>query len=328
MGATAVMSLSSACLASIVFIFAAYLVYNSWASKQTRASSTTKATVPPRCLAKREDCAYTTRRKAYGGEWTCPVGYEDTGCNWSDGKEAGKYQCRACGINSPYFAYGITNPNCPAGFIPCNDPKFNYGDLKKNGRGGYEYKAGWGVDDPGFDWEGFGSDVNGGDISLNKGKWGGTDAHPEVFAKGCCAFGNSTDDPQRDKTNKDLKIWTTVASGIIDAAAILAAPFTGGMSIAGSLALHAATTAVSVGVSTGGGMIRAKCGGPTVKYKEGKTKGRNYLYKGPYNDVAHGREGIDLKMRGVPGLWYQANNGCPLKWLQFNPDPVQPEPAK
>ncbi len=319
MSATAMMSLSSVCLASIVFTFAAYLVYTRFFSNQARSP---KSPVPASCLAKRKDCAYTTRHKKYGGEWTCPSGYEDTGCNWTDGKEAGKYQCRACGINTPYHAYGIANPNCPAGFIPCNDPKFNFGDLKKHSNGTYSYKNGWGVDDPGYDWEGFGADANGGTLSLNKGKWGGTDAHPEIFAKGCCAYGNSTDDPQRDKANKTIKVATSVVSGVIDAAAILAAPFSFGLSTTGMFALHAATAAVSLGVGTGGQLVRAKCGGSTKKFQEGKTKGRNYFYKGPYNDVRHGYEKIDRNMRGVSGIWYNASNGCPLKWLQYSPDPV------
>lgn len=313
--ASGLMSIVSVCAACVVFACLIVVVYSSWSSNRTKVPSGTPASKAG-CKKKQGDCAYTTRQ-LIEGQWVCPMGYEDTGCDWKDGAEKGKLQCRACGVNSPYFAYGLANPNCPTGFIPCNDPKFNYGDLKKNSKGEYSYADGWGVDDPGYEWDVFGADYLGGSISLNKGKWGGTDAHPEVFAKGCCAFGNSTDDPQRDKANKSIKIASAIVSGIVDAASIIAIPFTGGLSMTASLALHAASVGVSVGAGQAGSLIKAKCGGPTVKYKEGKTKGRNYLYKGPYNDVGHGMESTKRNMRGSLGLWYQANNGCPLKWLQY-----------
>lgn len=275
------------------------------AKKQSGSDDTTKKS--DKCKEKRGDCAYTQRRLV-NGKWKCPAGYEDTNCTWSDGKEKGALQCRACGQYSPYAAYEMSNPNCPAGFQPCNDKKFNYGDLKKNSKGEYYYEPGWGVDDKTYNWAVDGANPVGGDISLNIGKWGGTDAHPEVFAKGCCAWGNSTDDPERDKANKKIKILTSAISGVIDVAAIIAAPFTGGGSLAGSLALHGAASAVSTGVSAGGQAIRATCGGPTERYK---ATGRNYLFKGPYKDGS--------KMRGTPGIWYTANDGCPLKWLQYIP---------
>jgi hypothetical protein len=179
--------------------------------------------------------------------------------------------------------------------------------LKKNARGEYYYDNGWGVDDPNYN-EADMSRPYGGTITLNKGKWGGTDAHPELFAKGCCAWGNSVDDPERDKANKVIKIATMAVSGVVDVAAAVAAPFTGGMSLAGAALLHGATTAVSVGTSVGGSFIRAKCGGPTEVYK--KTK-RNYMFKGPYKD--------GFKMRGTPGIWYTASDGCPMKWIQYVP---------
>jgi len=90
---------------------------------------------------------------------------------------------------------------------------------------------------------------------------------------------------------------------------MIAAPFTGGLSVAATLALHAATTAASVGAQSAGQAIRAKCGGPTELYKK---TGRNYLFKGPYKDGP--------RNRGAKGIWYTANDGCPLKWLQYMPD--------
>ena len=317
---TPILSLSCLSMMVCVVLCAAIIGYNIWSLRtlRPRKKKKPKATSRPAaktCGAYKGNCAYTTRQ-LIDNVWQCPLGYEENHCNWSDGADRGKLQCKACGQNSPYAAYGVANPNCPAGFLPCNDTKFNYGDLLKNEKGEYYYKSGFGVDDPAYD-DVFGSDYLGGSITLNRGKWGGTDAHPEVFAKSCCAYGNSTDDPQRDKANKTIKIATAVVSGVVDIASIIAVPFTGGMSFAGAMALHGATTAVSVGTSQAGQAISAKCGGPTVKFKQGPTKGRNYYFKGPYNDVAHGKELTERKMRGTPGMWYAASNGCPLKWLQY-----------
>lgn len=262
-----------------------------------------KPTKKPKCMAKRRDCAYTTRIFV-DGEWGCPLGFdEDTGCDWSHGPVKGKLQCRACGPNNPYVAYQDTNTNCPAGFRPCNQAPFNYGDLKRNANGEYYYDKGWGVDDPNYN-ETDGLHPYGGTILLNKGKWGGTDAHPELFARGCCAWGNSADDPERDKANKVVKIATFLTSVAADIGGVLAAIPSGGASIAAAMALHGA----SAGVGFGGRGIKAKCGGPTELYK--KTK-RNYIFKAPYKD--------GMKMRGRQGLWYTANDGCPLKWLQYIP---------
>ena len=272
-----------------------------------RTSAKGKPKPKSKCLPKRGDCAYTTRINV-DGKWTCPGGYEDTGCNWKDGAEAGKLQCRACGENSPYAAYQQANPNCPPGFVPCNDKRFNYGDLKKNAKGEYYYDEGWGVDAPDYEWDKAGLNPMGGQITLNKGKFGGTDAHPEVFARGCCAWGNSVDDPERDAANKKIKVATTVVTALADAASIIAIPFTGGWSMAGSMALHGATMGASLGSSAAGGLIRAKCGGPTERYK--KTK-RSYMFKGPYKDGP--------RVRGTPGIWYTSGDGCPLKWLQYVP---------
>ncbi|NBS71591.1 hypothetical protein EBT31_22170, partial [bacterium] len=179
--------------------------------------------LPVKCTPKSSDCAYTTRINV-NGRWQCPPGYEDNGCSWNNGPDLAKLQCKACGANNPYRQYQISNPNCPAGFIPCNRPPFNYGDLKKNDKGEFYYPDGWGVDAPDYDWNQAATNLAGGAITLNVGKFGGTDAHPEVFAKGCCAWGNSTADPERDKANKAIKIATTVVSAAIDVAAALAAP--------------------------------------------------------------------------------------------------------
>jgi hypothetical protein len=35
-----------------------------------------------------------TRRVQSGGNWVCPSGYTDTGCNWNDGPQLGELQCR------------------------------------------------------------------------------------------------------------------------------------------------------------------------------------------------------------------------------------------
>lgn len=299
--------MSGICFMSIL-LFLLYAWYASTTTtgggQKTKPPKPTPSDTSKKCKAKKTDCAYTTRVQT-NGSWACPVGYEDTNCNWSpDGKEKGKLQCRACGENSPYAAYQIANPNCPSGFIPCNDRRFNYGDLKKNAQGEFYYDAGWGVDASDYDWAGAGANPAGGSITLNQGKFGGTDAHPEVFAKGCCAWGNSVDDPERDKANKTISIATSVVSGVVSAASFALAPFTGGASVAGALALQGA----SAGLGAGGQLIRAKCGGPTERYK--KTK-RNYMFKGPYKD--------GNKVRGTAGIWYTANDGCPLKWLQFVP---------
>lgn len=266
--------------------------------KKTKAKSTT---VKSTCLAKQKDCAYTSRLNV-NGVWGCPVGWEDTTCDWKDGPDKGKLQCRACGPNNPYTAYQVTNPNCPAGYTPCNKAPFNYGDLKKNAQGEYYYDNGWGVDDPNYSE----SDMNrpyGGTILLNKGKFGGTDAHPEVFAKGCCAWGNSADDPERDQANTKIKKGTLGVSIIANIGAAVASVFVGPAALAASIGL----TAASVGAETAG-MIRAKCGGPTELYKKNK---RSYIFKGPYKD--------GLKMRGSPGIWYTANDGCALKFIQYVP---------
>ena len=261
-------------------------------------------------MPKSKECAYTTRINV-DGVWGCPVGYEENGCDWSHGPENGKLQCRACGSDNPYIAYQDTNVNCPDGFRPCNLPPFNYGDLKKNAQGEYYYEDGWGVDDPNYN-ESDGLNPYGGTITLNKGKWGGTDAHPELFARGCCAWGNSVDDPERDKANKTIKIATFAASAALEVAAVVAGAFTGGAATVAMFALHGA----SGGVGFGTGGIRAKCGGPTERYK--KTK-RSYFFKGPYKD--------GLKMRGYPGIWYSSGDGCPLKWLQYIPPNQRESPA-
>lgn len=281
---------------------AGFLIVRMFMLSPGAKAKTTQKGPSSTCPSKRKDCAYTTRLNV-NGVWGCPLGYEDTGCGWQHGKDRGKLQCRACGPDNPYVAYQETNPNCPDGFRPCNQPPFNYGDLKKNARGEYYYENGWGVDDPNYN-EADMSRPYGGTITLNKGKWGGTDAHPELFAKGCCAWGNSADDPERDKANKAIKIATIAVAGAADVAGVALAPFTGGASMAASLALHGA----SAGINAGGGFIRAKCGGPTEIYK--KTK-RNYIFKGPYKD--------GFKMRGTPGIWYTANDGCPMKWIQYIP---------
>lgn len=259
------------------------------------------------CQPKSTDCAYTTRVFA-NGRWQCPQGYEDTGCNWSNGSELGKLQCRACGPHNPYKLYMTPNPNCPPGFLPCNDPKFNYGDLQVNSKGEYYYKDGWGVDVPDYDWNTEAMNPAGGAITLNMGKFGGTDAHPEVFAKGCCAWGNSVDDPERDKANRRIKVASNILSAVVDVAAAIATPFTDGLSLAGALALHSAFAGASVGSAVSGQMIRARCSGPTELYK--KTR-RPYIFKAPYKD--------GNKMKGTPGLWYTAGDGCPLRWLQYVP---------
>lgn len=304
-------SLLAVCLLYVLYYYYYLRLQGTQGSTGTTGKTSGTSTTKPKCPAKRKDCAYT-RRILYEGKWQCPGGFEDTGCDWSHGKTKGELQCRACGENNPYAQYFITNPNCPPGFQPCNQPPFNYGDLKKNANGEYYYDKGWGVEDTGSD-PAKAADPYGGSVLLNVGKWGGTDAHPEVFAKGCCAWGNSVDDPERDAANKKIKIASFAVSGVIDAAAAVAAMFTGGLSLAGSLALHGATTAASTGVSTGGQLIRAKCGGPTERYK--KTK-RSYIFKGPYKDGA--------RIRGTPGIWYTSGDGCPLKWLQY----VPPQPKK
>lgn len=266
---------------------------------------------PPPCQPKSKECAYT-QRMFLDGKWQCPPGYEENWCNWDkDGPENGKLQCRACGTANPNIHYLMPNPNCPAGFVPCNNAPFNFGDLKRKPDGEFYYEPGWGVDAPEFNWNRDGYEPAGGSITLNIGKFGGTDAHPEVFAKGCCAWGNSTDDPERDKANKAIKIASFAVSGAIDVAAAIAAPFTGGLSTAATLALHGATTAASAGAQSAG-FIRAKCGGPTELYKK---TGRNYIFKAPYKDGP--------RVRGYKGLWYTANDGCPLKWLQYVPNSSQ-----
>jgi len=296
---------SSVCFVSFVVCLGILLIV----ATRKKATAIPGANAPGAvagCKPRQADCAYTTRQLTEG-KWVCPLGYEDTGCGSKDGRQMEKLQCRACGTESPYFAYGIANPNCPAGWIPCNDPAFNHGDLKRKSNGGWAYSPGWGVDDPGYDWEGAGIDYLGGSITLNKGKWGGTDAHPEVFAKGCCQRGNSLDDPERDKANSAIQWLIKAAATVVGSVAI---PFTGGQSLHGTLAVMAGESALSSSVS-------AKCGGPTVKYKEGKTKGRDYFFKAPYNDVGHGMEKTQKKMRGSPGLWYSAKDGCPLKWMAY-----------
>lgn len=253
-----------------------------------------------KCKPKNKECAYTTRVYE-NGRWACPNNYEDTGCDWSDGQTLGALQCRACGPNNPYNAYQVTNPNCPEGFKPCNDPAFNWGGAKKGADGEWTYSGG--VTDPQYD-ESSGINPRGGSITLNKGVWGGTEAHPEVFARGCCHWGNSTDDPERDKANATIKKATAGIAWTASIGAFLTTLVGNAAGIAAGLALTAAATGASAA-----GLIRAPCGGPTELYKQ---TGKNYYYKGPYKD--------GKKIRGYNGLWYAANNGCPLVFFQFFPD--------
>ena len=294
------LSVSGAIMLSLVLIGCIVLFMTNRKQRPPQTKPKSKGKTKKTCAPKSKECAYTTRIFV-DGVWGCPLGYEENGCDWKDGPEKGKLQCRACGPDNPYIAYQETNTNCPAGFKPCNQAPFNYGDLKKNAKGEYYYDKGWGVEDPNYN-ETDGLNPYGGTITLNRGHWGGTDAHPELFAKGCCAWGNSVDDPERDSANKKIKIATFIGSSVLDAAGVVAGFFTGGIATAAMFSLHGASGGLSFS------SIRSKCGGPTEVYK--KTK-RNYMFKGPYKD--------GFKMRGTPGIWYTANDGCPMKWLQYIP---------
>jgi len=144
----------------VLVVCVAIVVYFVYARKSGAKKTSKTPAKTGTCQPKSKECAYT-QRMLIKGKWKCPPGYEENWCSWSDGQELGKLQCRACGTSNPMVHYQIANPNCPPGFIPCNDPKFNFGDLKRKPDGEFYYEPGWGVDVPEYKWDTYGYDPAG-----------------------------------------------------------------------------------------------------------------------------------------------------------------------